>query len=245
MSLAGPYSNPVTHVVAARGLERRFRAPGGDVEVLAGASLALAEGEVAAVLGPSGSGKSTLLHLLGGLDQPDAGEIYWGDFPVHLHAPRELAARRARYVGLIFQNHYLLPDFTLLENVAMPGRIVGAPDEARARGLLERVGLGARLDFPPTRVSGGERQRAAVARALALSPRLLLADEPTGSLDHARAEEVFELLLTLAAEEGAAVVVVTHDERLVARPGVARLRLEDGRLVPGARSPAAAVGAVG
>lgn len=200
------------------------------MEVLDGASLTVKAGDVAAVLGPSGSGKSTLLHLLGGLDRPDAGEIYWGDFPVHRHSPRYLAAKRARYVGLVFQNHYLLSDFTLLENVAMPSRIIGAPDEARAKELLERVGLGARSDFPPSRISGGERQRAAVARALALRPPLLLADEPTGSLDHARAEEVFELLLTLASEEGTAVVVVTHDERLVSREGVQRYRLEAGRL---------------
>jgi len=235
----------VNQVVASRGLVRRFKAPGGDVEVLSGASLSLAGGEVAAVLGPSGSGKSTLLHLLGGLDRPDAGEIYWGDFPVHLHSPRDLAARRARYVGLVFQNHYLLPDFTLLENVALPGRIVGEPDVGRARDLLERVGLGARLHFPPNRVSGGERQRAAVARALALRPRLLLADEPTGSLDHARAEEVFELLLTIALAEGAGVVVVTHDERLVERDGVRRLRLEDGRLVPEDAQPVHAARANG
>ncbi len=229
----------MSQALATRGLVRRFKAPGGDVPVLCGASLTLEEGEVVAVLGPSGSGKSTLLHLLGGLDRPDGGEIYWGDFPVHEHPPRELAARRAHYVGLIFQNHYLLPDFTLLENVTMPSRIVGQPNEARARALLERVGLGERLHFPPSRVSGGERQRAAVARALALKPRLLLADEPTGSLDHARAEAVFTLLLGLAAEDGTAVIAVTHDERLVDRPGVRTLRLEDGRLVPGEPRPQA------
>ncbi|MFA5568755.1 MAG: ABC transporter ATP-binding protein [Trueperaceae bacterium] len=227
--------------LATRELVRRFKAPGGDVPVLRGASLALDEGEVVAVLGPSGSGKSTLLHLLGGLDRPDGGEIYWGDFAVHEHPPRELAARRAWHVGLIFQNHYLLPDFSLLENVMMPGRIVGQPDAKRAKELLERVGLGERLHFPPSRVSGGERQRAAVARALALGPRVLLADEPTGSLDHARAEAVFSLLLGLAAEEGTAVVAVTHDERLVDRPGVRTLRLVDGRLVPGVPRPATLV----
>lgn len=228
----GPYSNPVTPVLASRALERRFDSPGGAVEVLSGASLSVRAGEVVAVLGPSGSGKSTLLHLLGGLDRADAGEIYWGDFPVHEHAPRQLSTRRARYVGLVFQNHYLLPDFTLLENVAMPSRILGEPDEGRAADLLRRVGLGDRLDHPPSKVSGGERQRAAVARALALRPKVILADEPTGSLDHARAEEVFDLLVALAAEEGTAVVAVTHDERLVDRPGVRKLRLVDGRLGP-------------
>ena len=222
----------MTPVRASRARERRFDSPGGAVEVLSGASLSVRAGEVVAVLGPSGSGKSTLLHLLGGLDRPDAGEIYWGDFPVHEHAPRQLSARRARYVGLVFQNHYLLPDFTLLENVAMPSRILGEPDEGRAADLLRRVGLGGRLDHPPSKVSGGERQRAAVARALALRPKVILADEPTGSLDHARAEEVFDLLGALAAEEGTAVVAVTHDERLVDRHGVRKLRLVDGRLGP-------------
>lgn len=228
----GPYSNPVTPILASRDLERRFDSPGGAIEVLSDATLTLEAGEVVAILGPSGSGKSTLLHLLGGLDRPDGGEIYWGDFPVHEHAPRQLAARRARYVGLVFQNHYLLQDFTLLENVAMPSRILGAPDEQRAAALLERVGLAGRLHHSPSKVSGGERQRAAVARALALRPKVILADEPTGSLDHVRAEEVFDLLVALAAEEGTAVVAVTHDERLVDRPGVRKLRLVDGRLVP-------------
>lgn len=219
-------------VLTCKALYRAFAAPGGAVEVLAGASLSLEAGEVVAVLGPSGSGKSTLLHLLGGLDRPDSGEIWWGDFPVHEHPPRQLAGRRASYVGLVFQNHYLLSDLTLLENVTLPSRIMGRPDEKRARELLTRVGLEGRLHFPPSRVSGGERQRAAVARALALKPPLLLADEPTGSLDHQRAESVFELLLELAREEDTAVVVVSHDERLVAGAHVRRLRLADGRLSP-------------
>ncbi len=218
-------------VLSCNGLERRFQAPGGAVEVLSGASLELAAGEVLAVLGPSGSGKSTLLHLLGGLDRPDAGQIWWGDFPVHDHAPTDLSERRARYVGLVFQHHYLLSDLTLLENVSLPSRIIGAPDEKRARELLSRVGLEQRLDHPPSRVSGGERQRAAVARALALKPRVVLADEPTGSLDRARAKEVLQLLLELAAQEGAAIVVVTHDEELVTAAGVGAVRLEAGQLV--------------
>lgn len=219
-------------VLTSKGVSRSFRAPGGDVEVLSGATLDVAAGEVVAVLGPSGSGKSTLLHLYGGLDRPDAGEIWWGDLPVHAHTPSDLSERRAHYVGLVFQNHYLLSDLTLLENVALPSRIIGRPDEERARELLTRVGLEHRLDFPPSRVSGGERQRASVARALALRPKLLLADEPTGSLDRHRAEEVFDLLLDLAAEERAAVVVVTHDEGLVGSRPVRRVRLVEGRLEP-------------
>lgn len=204
--------------------------PGGAVEVLSGASLTLDAGEVVAVLGPSGSGKSTLIHLLGGLDRPDAGQIWWGSFPVHEHTPSELSERRAHYVGLVFQNHYLLSDLTLLENVSLPSRIIGRPDEERARELLTKVGLEQRLHHPPSRVSGGERQRAAVARALALKPALLLADEPTGSLDKKRAADVLELILRLAAEEGTAVAIVTHDESLVAAAGMPAVRLEEGRL---------------
>jgi lipoprotein-releasing system ATP-binding protein len=208
------------------------------VEVLSGASLVLAAGEVVAILGPSGSGKSTLLHLLGGLDRPDAGTIWWGDFPVHEHTPTELSERRARYVGLVFQNHYLLSDLTLLENVSLPSRIIGDPDEERARELLAKVGLEHRLHHTPARVSGGERQRAAVARALALKPALLLADEPTGSLDRQRAAHVLSLLLELAAHERASVVVVTHDESLVSEAGLNVMRLEAGRL--GEKGPSAA-----
>ena len=217
-------------VLNCTNLQRRFASPGGAVEVLSGASLELAAGEVVAVLGPSGSGKSTPIHLLGGLDRPDAGQIWWGDFPVHQHAPSELSERRAHYVGLVFQNHYLLSDLSLLENVSLPSRIIGRPDETRARELLTKVGLEHRLHHTPSRVSGGERQRAAVARALALKPALLLADEPTGSLDRQRAADVLDLLLQLSADEGTAVVVVTHDESLVAAAGMQVVRLAEGRL---------------
>ena len=206
-------------------------APGGAVEVLSGVELQLTAGQVVAVLGPSGSGKSTLLHLLGGLDRPDAGQIFWSDFPVHQYKPTDLSERRAKFVGLVFQHHYLLSDLSLLENVSLPSRIIGAPDESRARELLVRVGLEGRLHHTPSRVSGGERQRAAVARALALKPKLILADEPTGSLDRRRAEEVLQLLLELAAQEGAAVMLVTHDEDLVNKAGIPTLRLENGRVI--------------
>lgn len=224
------YSNPVTVVLACEGLYRRYHGPAGDLEVLAGVSLEVRAGEVVAVLGPSGSGKSTLLHLLAGLDRPDAGTIHWGSFPVHEHAPSALAERRARTVGLVFQNHYLLGELSLLENVMLPGRIVGDLDEDRARWLLERVGLSRRMHATPGQASGGERQRAAVARALALRPPIVLADEPTGSLDRARAHEVFDLLLELAREESSAVVVVTHDEALV-KGHVRPLHLVEGQLV--------------
>ena len=204
--------------------------------MLRGVDLAVEPGHVAAVLGPSGSGKSTLLNLLAGLDRPDGGKIWWGDFPVHEHTPARLAARRARTVGLVFQNHYLLEDLTLLENVVLPMRVTGDIDERRAEDLLDRVGRSGRASFLPSTVSGGERQRAAVARALALKPPVLIADEPTGSLDHARAVAVFAKLLAQAVSDGCAVVVVTHDESLlsVAADVGAPLsvnRLEDGLLV--------------
>ncbi|MEJ2666078.1 MAG: ABC transporter ATP-binding protein [Deinococcales bacterium] len=216
-------------VLECRDLARRFAGPGGVVEVLESASLRVEAGEVVAILGPSGSGKSTLIHLLAGLDRPDAGEVWWGDLAVHQRRPRELAAKRAEALGLVFQNHYLLDELSLLENVMLPGAIRGRPDEARARALLERVGLSKRAHALPGRVSGGERQRAAVARALVLEPPLLLADEPTGSLDRGNATQVFELLLELANERGAAVVMVTHDEELV-RPVARRYHLTGGRL---------------
>ncbi|MEJ2356469.1 MAG: ABC transporter ATP-binding protein [Deinococcales bacterium] len=218
-------------MLECRDLTRRYPGPNGGLEVLRGASLRLDAGEVVAVLGPSGSGKSTLIHLLAGLDTPDEGEVWWGDLAVHTRRPQTLAAARARTLGLVFQNHYLLKDLSLLENVMLPGRILGEVDERHARQLLARVGLEARQEAVPGRVSGGERQRAAVARALALEPRLLLADEPTGSLDRKNARDVFELLLELARERGTAVVMVTHDEQLV-RSVERRYHLTGGRLEP-------------
>ncbi len=220
-------------VLECNGVYRSFPTPAGDLEVLAGVDLTVGAGEVVAVLGPSGSGKSTLLHVLAGLDRPDRGEVRWDGFPVHEHRPQTLARRRARTLGLVFQNHYLLKELSLLENVLLPGRIVGEVDGERARALLERVGLTQRASAVPGKVSGGERQRAAVARALALRPPLLLADEPTGSLDRASAERVFTLLLELAREQGTAVVLVTHDEALVERLP-RRYRLLAGRLEPAA-----------
>ncbi len=216
-------------MLECRALTRRYPGPDGGLEVLSGASLRVEHGDVVAVLGPSGSGKSTFVHLLAGLDQPDAGEVWWGGLPVHERRPQALATERARTLGLVFQNHYLLKELSLLENVMLPGRIVGELDEARARELLARVGLESRQGAVPGRVSGGERQRAAVARALALRPRLLLADEPTGSLDRTNARAVFDLLLELARERDTAVVMVTHDEDLV-RSVDRRYRLSGGRL---------------
>lgn len=187
-------------------------------------------GEIVAILGPSGSGKSTLLHLLAGLDRPTAGEIYWGEARIDTLPQKELAKRRAKRLGLVFQQHYLLDDLTVLENVSLPGRIVGEVDEARAWELLARVGLRERAEFLPHKLSGGERQRVAVARSLYSHPAVVLADEPTGSLDRLSAKDVYALLAQVAVEQQSAVLMVTHDEGLVADVD-RRYHLERGVLV--------------
>lgn len=216
-------------VLRADAVTRSFQTAAGTLEVLRGVTLDLAPRDVVAILGPSGSGKTTLLHLLGGLDRPTSGEIYWGDLAVHGAGQRTLAKRRASGVGLVFQHHYLLSDLTALENVLLPGSITGSVDAPRARELLARIGLEARADHRPDKLSGGERQRVAVARALYAGPPLILADEPTGSLDRHNARAVYELLVELAREEGSAVLMVTHDEGLVADVD-ARYHLVDGVL---------------
>lgn len=210
---------------------RRFDAAGEPLEVLKGVSLEVAPAQVVAILGPSGSGKSTLLHLLGGLDRPTAGEIFWDGTPLSTLNQFALAEKRAHFVGLIFQSHYLLEDLTVQENVSLPGRIAGTLDRKRADGLLEHVGLSNRAKAFPKTLSGGERQRVAVARALYSKPAVILADEPTGSLDRHNARAVYELLVDLARSEGSAVVMVTHDEGLVRDVDV-RFALQDGMLEP-------------
>ena len=212
-----------------RDLRHAYRSASGAVEVLHGISLALRAGRVLAVLGPSGSGKSTLLHLVAGLETPTSGEVLWGGGTLRGLSQDALARRRAAEVGLVFQHHYLLEDLNTLQNVALPGLIADRPDDARALALLRRVGLESRAAFFPRTLSGGERQRAALARALLTRPRLILADEPTGSLDRENARLVFTLMGELAHEEGTAVVVVTHDQELATQADEI-LRLRDGRL---------------
>lgn len=188
-----------------------------------GVSLRLCPGEALAILGPSGSGKTTLLHLLAGLLSLQEGEVYWEGIPIRGLPEGVLARRRLRFMGLVFQHHFLFPELTALENVLAPGYLAGRVDRALALGLLARLGLGERADFLPQRLSGGERQRVAVARALYLRPRLLLADEPTASLDRTQAREVLRLMRELAKEVGAALLFSTHDEALV--EGLPTLRL--------------------
>jgi len=212
-------------VLSAVGVRKSY--PSGDrrIEVLCGVDLRVAAGESVSIRGESGSGKSTLLNLLSGLDAPDAGEIRWDG-----SAPS--AANRARYLGMVFQSFYLIPELDAWQNVLMAGRMLGSPgadSRTRARDVLERVGLGDRASHLPAQLSGGERQRVAVARALMNSPRLLLADEPTGNLDERTGEAVIDLLLGLSRETGTALVLVTHNPAHAARTGRA-LTLHDGRL---------------
>ena len=203
--------------------------------MLADVTFALGRADSAAVMGPSGSGKSSLLYILGGLESPTSGTVrVAGQNPYEL-APDALAAFRNRQVGFVFQDHCLLPQCTVLENVLVP-TLVGAHDGAapeRARALLDQVGLGARLDHRPAALSGGEKQRVAIARALIRQPQVVLCDEPTGNLDADSAERVGELLLSLHEQQQTVLLVVTHSERL-AQKFERRWRIERGRLTQGA-----------
>ena len=203
------------------------------VEVLRDLDLCVAAGEKVVIVGQSGVGKSTFLHVLGALDRPTSGQVWFGDQELTALNERDLAAFRNREIGFIFQFHHLLPDFTALENAMMPGLIRGlAWDEAceRARTVLTQVGLAHRLEHKPGELSGGEQQRVAVARAVVLSPRAVLADEPTGNLDPATADEVHELLIDLNRTRAITLVIVTHNDRLAALAD-RTLRLVGGRLV--------------
>jgi predicted ABC-type transport system involved in lysophospholipase L1 biosynthesis ATPase subunit len=214
------------------GVTKSYGPPGGpETRVLGGVDLAIAAGESVSIAGPSGCGKSTLLNIMGTLDRPTSGRVVLDGRDVSGLDDAELARVRSRSVGFVFQLHHLLPQCTILENVLVPALVAdgAAAAEERARKLLDRVGLSARLSHRPGQLSGGECQRAAVARALINRPKLLLADEPTGSLDRGNAEAVAKLLFDLNREEGAALVLVTHAPDLAARASRV-LELSDGVL---------------
>jgi predicted ABC-type transport system involved in lysophospholipase L1 biosynthesis ATPase subunit len=207
-------------VLRAAGIRKTY--PSGDrtLVVLQGVDFAVSAGETISIRGESGSGKSTLLNILAGLDRPDGGELFWGAEAAHGLSLGELTARRGRFLGMVFQSYYLIPELDALGNVLMGARLVGgvgAAERARAAALLKRVGLAERMAHLPAQLSGGERQRVAVARALMNQPKLILADEPTGNLDERTGEEVISLLLEVCAEEGTALVLVTHNPGHAAR----------------------------
>lgn len=223
----------MTAVLEGRDVYKRYI--GGDgvaLDVLCGVDITVRSGEMIAIVGESGSGKSTLLHILGGLDRPTGGEVLLGGRPLSGRDDEELAEVRNRTVGFVFQFHHLLREFSALENVALPMRIGGASEaasEARARELLDRVGLGARLHHRPGELSGGEQQRAAVARALSASPAVVLADEPSGNLDLANGERLHNLLIEVVRDLGVGMIVVTHNRSLADRAD-AVYQLREGKL---------------
>jgi lipoprotein-releasing system ATP-binding protein len=221
-------------LLSAERLAKSYPKASGPVAVLSDLDFTLEESEAVAIVGPSGSGKSTFLNLVGALDRPDGGELRYEGHLLDLSNARDMTRWRNRTVGFVFQFHFLLPDFTALENLLIPvhmHHVPGPSDEARARDLLGELGLSERADHLPGELSGGEQQRVAVARAFMNRPRIVLLDEPFGNLDRAKGLQLGELLFALRQREKTALVIVTHDLSLAERADRV-LRLEEGRLVP-------------
>ena len=221
-------------LLEAKNLSKSYTSGTRELNVLAGLDLRVEEGEMAAVIGASGVGKSTLLHILGGVDRPTSGEVLYRGSPLSRMSNGALARYRNREVGFVFQFHFLMPDFTALENVMMPlliGGVGSRPARERAQELLGEVGLAERVHHRPGELSGGEQQRVAIARAAARNPRVILADEPTGNLDHETGAVTFAVLEKLNRERGVTMVLVTHNQELAGATGRC-LRLIDGRMEP-------------
>ncbi len=220
--------SPFNHMIQAKNITKRY----GDLEVLRNVSVTIHDGEIVAIVGPSGAGKTTLLQIIGTLDTPQSGEVLYDGTNVLQLKQRELAHFRNRNIGFVFQFHQLLPEFTTLENVAIPALIGGdrrSDAYDRARQLLDYLGLSQRLDHKPAQLSGGERQRAAVARALINNPKIILADEPSGSLDSHNKQELHQLFFDLRDKLHQTFVIVTHDETLAGNNNVDRvLHMQDG-----------------
>lgn len=219
-------------VIECRDVRRTFETEAEELHILKGVCFELFQGQSASITGPSGCGKSTLLSIIGGLDRPSRGTVFVAGRNLGLEDEDSLSDFRARVVGFVFQFHYLLKDFTALENAMLPAFMLHGDRKAaeeKARPLLEAVGLGDRLNHTPAKLSGGERQRVAIARALVNDPRILLADEPTGNLDEAGARSVEDLLFSMAETAGSTLLIVTHDGRLAERAG-RRFHLSEGTL---------------
>jgi lipoprotein-releasing system ATP-binding protein len=209
-------------VLEARDIRKSFpsKSGKGTLDILTGVNLSVSSSEMTAVVGSSGSGKSTLLHILGGLDHPDSGDVFWNRYPIYQWKQDKLAEERNRQVGFVFQFHHLLPEFSAIENVFLPGLIggKGLPESRdRAAMLLERLGMSERHHHKPSQLSGGEQQRVAIARALMNRPAIILADEPTGNLDEANTEIILEQLTELRETEQVAMVLITHELDIAAR----------------------------
>ena len=233
--MSAPHSAPAALPEAqpflrAANIRRTYHVGGTAIEVLRGIDLSVAKGERVFLCGPSGAGKTTLLYVLGGLERPDSGEVLLEGNPVYGGSDARQATLRNTAIGYIFQNYLLLPELTALENVCLPAMIGGRRAKVRAAGLLDKVGLTPRLHHLPAQLSGGEQQRVAIARSLINNPSVVFADEPTGNLDSRTGTEVMNLLLSVVADEGKTLMVVTHDTRLAGQ-GDRMLVLRDGMLV--------------